>query len=358
VLDNIPKDYNDCVKFALNQFQEYYSQQIFELLYKFPEDTVTSSGSRFWSGAKKCPHIVTFDKENQNHLDYIVAFSSLWANIFGIKINPKSVLRVIENYSFSEPKIRGDINIAADEKEEEANKKLEEEKSKILDLHDLLNELPDPTQFRGIKIIPQDFEKDDDTNFHIDFITAASNMRAINYDIETADKHNTKGIAGKIIPALATVTTVVAGFATLELYKLVQGFTDLEKYNNTFLNLALPYIGSSDPIGVKKHTVGGKEYSMWDTFVINKDYTLKEFIEYFERDHNLEIDTVMYGSFMIYGIILNAKKVAKRMDTSIRKIIEDELEVKLTGKSITLQICTDTDDMEDETELPEVLYIL
>lgn len=31
--------------------------------------------------------------------------------------------------------------------------------------------------------------QDDDTNFHMDFIVAASNLRAENYDIPAADRH-------------------------------------------------------------------------------------------------------------------------------------------------------------------------
>lgn len=38
------------------------------------------------------------------------------------------------------------------------------------------------------RLTPIDFEKDDDTNHHIDFITAASNLRAENYTIEKADR--------------------------------------------------------------------------------------------------------------------------------------------------------------------------
>ena len=33
------------------------------------------------------------------------------------------------------------------------------------------------------------FEKDDDANFHMDFITASSNLRAENYSIAPVDKH-------------------------------------------------------------------------------------------------------------------------------------------------------------------------
>lgn len=59
------------------------------------------------------------------------------------------------------------------------------------------------------------FEKDDDHNGHIDFITAASNLRAKMYSLEPADRFKTKRIAGKIIPAIATSTAAVSGLVSL-----------------------------------------------------------------------------------------------------------------------------------------------
>ena len=87
----------------------------------------------------------------------------------------------------------------------------------------LITDLPKPKTFTDVKVLPADFEKDDDSNFHMDFIVAASNLRAENYSIAPADRHKSKLIAGRIIPAIATTTSLVAGLVGLEQYKLVQG---------------------------------------------------------------------------------------------------------------------------------------
>ena len=69
------------------------------------------------------------------------------------------------------------------------------------------------------KVNAVEFEKDDDKNGHILFMTAFSNLRARNYTIKEAPFYKIKLIAGKIIPAIATTTAMVVGACGLEIYK-------------------------------------------------------------------------------------------------------------------------------------------
>ena len=71
-----------------------------------------------------------------------------------------------------------------------------------------------------------DFEKDDDSNGHIDFITSASNLRASMYSIEHADRFKTKRIAGRIVPAIATTTAAVSGLVSIAIITVIIQFRD------------------------------------------------------------------------------------------------------------------------------------
>jgi hypothetical protein len=60
-------------------------------------------------------------------------------------------------------------------------------------------------------IKPEDFEKDNDANFHIDFIYSSGNIRASCYKLDHMDWITVKLKAGRIVPALATTTAAIAG---------------------------------------------------------------------------------------------------------------------------------------------------
>lgn len=172
---------------------------------------------------------------------------------------------------------------------------------------------------------PVEFEKDDDTNHHIDFITAASNLRADNYKIEKADKHKTKFIAGKIIPAIATTTALVTGLVILELYKIIDGKDDIEQYKNGFVNLALPFFGFSEPIASPKVEYRGPDGKVtldkiWDRFEV-EDITLAELLDDFQN-RGLNISMLSSGVSLLYASFFPPPKLKERYPLKLSQLVE------------------------------------
>lgn len=215
------------------------------------------------------------------HLSFVIAAANLRAFVYGLKGSPdenyyRKVLDAVEVPKFT-PKSGVKIQVNENEAGPEAA-------ADSGDASSIIAKLPPPSSLAGYRLNQVEFEKDDDANFHIDFITAASNLRATNYNIPVADRHTTKQIAGKIIPAIATTTSLVTGLVCLELYKVIDGKKKIESYKNGFVNLALPFFGFSEPIAApKKKGLRGEDWTLWDRIEFKKDLTIKEFIEYFSK---------------------------------------------------------------------------
>ncbi|KAG3118480.1 SUMO-activating enzyme subunit 2 [Phytophthora idaei] len=65
-----------------------------------------------------------------------------------------------------------------------------------------------------------EFDKDDATA--MEFVTAAANLRASVFSISMESLYSCKGIAGNIIPAIATTNAIVAGLQVLEAFRILQ----------------------------------------------------------------------------------------------------------------------------------------
>ena len=274
-------------------------------------DQKTSSGQLFWSGPKKCPKPLVFDTSNDLHMDFIVAAANLRATVFGIEVNRdrKMIQSVVEGIEIPPFVPRSNVRIAANEAEAEAQaQSAHGDQDRIDELIEQLKAL----KSSQVIIRPADFEKDDDSNFHMDFIVAASNSRADNYSIALADRLKSKLIAGRIIPAIATTTSLVGGLVCLELYKLVQGHKKLEQYKNGFANLALPFVNFAEPIRAPSQSYNGNDWTLWDRFVLNndsdKEMTLDEFMRYFKEVKGLEITMLSQGVSMLYSFFMPASK--------------------------------------------------
>lgn len=210
----------------------------------------------------------------------------------------------------------------------------------------------------GFTLVPVDFEKDDDTNHHIDFITCASNLRAENYKIEQADRHKTKFIAGKIIPAIATTTALVTGLVVLELYKIIDGKTDIEQYKNGFINLALPFFGFSEPIASPKVEYQGPNGKVtldkiWDRFEVN-DITLKELIADFDK-RGLNVQMLSSGVSLLYAAFFPPAKLKERMDLKLSQLIElvSKKPVPEHQKEVIFEVVAE-DQNEEDVEVPYI----
>ena len=179
------------------------------------------------------------------------------------------------------------------------------------DAASLIKDLPPAPSFAGYRLTPVEFEKDDDSNHHIDFITSASNLRAMNYNIPIATRHHTKQIAGKIIPAIATTTSLVTGLVCLELYKVIDGKAKLEDYKNGFVNLALPFFGFSEPIAPPKNKYGETSWTLWDHIDV-EDVTLKEFIDGFQSKYKLAVSMVSCDTSLLWAQFQPKAKVSSK----------------------------------------------
>lgn len=212
----------------------------------------------------------------------------------------------------------------------------------------------------GLRLSPVDFEKDDDSNHHIDFITAASNLRAENYKIELADRHKTKFIAGKIIPAIATTTALATGLVIMEFYKIVDGKDDIEQYKNGFVNLALPFFGFSEPIASPKATYKGHSGDvsidkLWDRFEV-ENITLQELLDDFSKNRGLEISMISSGVSLLYASFFPAKKLSERLHLKLSEVVEliSKKDIPSHQKTIIFEICAE-DQAEEDVEVPYIM---
>lgn len=228
-LQRRPTSFEDCIDYARKQFQSYFHDKIKQLTFIFPEDAVTSTGSPFWSAPKRFPSAVVWQPSDQYSALLVQSLAILTAETYCVDIPPwgKDAAKVAEAAAKvsvpefvpqkgvkieTDPKATGAATRSDTMNDDAAIEEL------IGKLEAMRSDLP-----AGFKMAPISFEKDDDTNYHMDLITSLANMRARNYKVPEVDKLKAKLIAGRIIPAIATATAMATGLVCLEVYKVSEG---------------------------------------------------------------------------------------------------------------------------------------
>ena len=294
--ETAPSNYDDCLVWARLVFEDLYVNKILQLLYMLPLDKVGSDGAPFWSGAKLPPSPLPFDANDPLHIEFLLALADLRLSMYALPAGASTNSGWTKGMSVSDvttemrqklvqllssvtlPQFRPDSNVKIALTEDEARQQNGSGASEYVDVdtscNQILAQLPKvvaSSSTAGVGIIRDtksaasavstvnvsyrvqviDFDKDVDS--HMRVISARANMRARNYRIPESDLHKARGIAGKIIPAVATTTAMVTGMICLEMIKFILD-KPIDTFQNTFSNLALPLFTSAEPDPPKYHT--------------------------------------------------------------------------------------------------------
>jgi ubiquitin-activating enzyme E1 len=311
--------------------------------------------------------VLQFDANDQLHLDFVVSATFLCAYMFNIvadEFKPADLKEKVEYIKKVAASIKpapfvpkSNIKIQTSENEAPPEPKTSEDEEK--DLQQIAATLPAPSALSGFTARVVSFEKDDDRNFHIDFTAAAANLRAVAYNIATVDRLQSKLIAGKIIPAIVTTTSLVTGFVCLELYKLVLN-KPFEVYKNTFVNLALAYLGQAETTRPASQKFAGKDWMLWDRIHIRQgDMTLQQLLDHFKKEYNMAPDLMAIGN----GMILFSQWMSKdtkntRLPMKMTDLIPLVTKQPLSPKHhyVSIELTASDENGEDVPFIPSVCF--
>ena len=293
ILEN---NYEKIIKEAIEIYYENFIFKIKKLIDEFPADHINKDGSLFWSGSKRFPKVIEFNINENNCFNFIKYYSIILARSIKVKINDEDnvIKKIISNLKIPEY-IPSNNNIPSKEKE----------LNDISSLKNFLNNF-DIKKIDIKNIIPEKFEKDNDSNKHVFFINLCANLRAKNYRIPNITEQQTKMIAGKIVPAIATTTAMITGFACLQLLTLLNT-DEIPFVKNSYLDTSINYYQINNPsevIHMEDQDYNPlvdcpavaipKGWTVWDIINIKGPMTCQEFIDYFTKEYIFNMNKIIY----------------------------------------------------------------
>jgi len=295
-------DFKGCVRIAFNRMMKDFRNSILDLCHS-ADEMEKSSGKKFWTGTKRRPRPIDWNDPIPELMEYLYSTSNLYASIWQVEVvrSREEFQKIVdemklEQHQWEPSNEKVDLSEGDNEDGESGAAGEDDEKLKG-DLYKV-----DASKLQPAK--PQEFEKDDDLNFHIDFLTVATNLRSWNYDIKASARHTVKVTAGRIIPALATTTAMVCGLVDIEFCKLVMGLQSQgsEKFLNSNINLAA---GSGNfttfapdppvPISTGLEAPHPETFTSWDKIEISrktKEMSVEELVNYIEKSFGVTVDRI------------------------------------------------------------------
>jgi len=355
-----------CVELTMEHFTQYFRDDVKNLIHAFPENSrvqdkkTKEDKGPFWHGRRRFPRPHEFDTSNHDHVEFVYRTTSIYASIFGLEQPGKEeVISLATEVRIPQWKPKDKMDIEIDEDKE----KKEEKKSGVSDdeyeeIKAMRKEVEAIDISKLANLHPAEFEKDDDTNHHVDWITSASNLRGWTRRLEPSTRAHCRMVAGRIIAAIATATAAITGFVFLEIYKLIMKTEDPNEYRWSTINLATNVFAielPADPVEsqtreekytveeageiknlTRKITCVPKTFTVYDFIEMKegKDITLESFVKKFKETHSLKITMLTkYGKSkkgkMLYQEINskfyeNQKKFNERMLRMMKNALQKQ----------------------------------
>ena len=320
------RNFDDCLEIAFNEYINNYYNDIIQIISDNPIDSVNEDGTKFWSGNKRIPIPLPFDSENELIILYIKKYAQILSKALSIQINDNNeyIVQKCKNFKIKDfnpikktPKKINRYKIFneddTNEEKKKKKKRIEEVKERLKKQKENLEEIKKKANqiiFPDYSIISnyfkiEEFEKDNDSNGHVEFLYAAANLRANNFKIKGCDIHKVKMISGKILPAIATTTSSIVGLVSLQLYSLKQTL-DINFlrdcninfiFNNYMFNspVACEYEKNEENIKFIPHN-----FTVWDFLEINKSMTIRQFIQYIKEKYDVDIKLISSNNLNLY----------------------------------------------------------
>ena len=300
-------NYKNIVKFANIVYNKIFISPVKELLELYPIDKLNEDETKFWTGNRLMPSLLI---DNYKLDNFIEIFTEIFSKCINIEFNKEELLNYIKIYN----------------KEYIDNISTDYDKNKDLKNanNNLLNKLLTFKININNKYTEQIFDKDDDTNNHINIITIIANIRANIYNIKEITNLDCKLIAGKIVPALSTTTSLVTGLSMMEIIKYIYNYYYLDykkaklQYKDTFINTAINLYLQSESQKATKIITGNynnlmgcvikanpEAFTNWDFINVNRRKhnieNISNLIVYLTKKYNIEINMLVCENMILYN---------------------------------------------------------
>lgn len=367
---------NESIEWAVRLAHKLFNKSVEDLLRQHPLDSVDEDGDPFWTGTRRAPKALSFQNEasssspeqkivNEHLVDFVQTAARLRAEMYlphdahyaCASVSIEDATNALSACGIEAQGVRTSEQSSDDEEGESSA-------SRIVDLLDGDKDWSQQVQ----PLNPAEFEKDDDANGHVAFVTAASNLRALCYGIKPVDAMETRRVAGRIVPAMITTTAFVSALSCIELLKLLQK-APLTLHRNAFVNLALPFFAFTCPMPAEEvEGYRGETYTIWDRMIVKESQKsanrggiklsrfLKDVRKQLASDNDggdgtppADIATISYGPYMLYANFLHEGD-EEILRQPMAKLVQDAI---ISGDDIDDGFMSDDEDDEDEGA-PEV----